>query len=286
MVSPTGPVAVLGGGVMGTGIAATTIGHGVPVVLVDTDVAVLERARQSVAHQLRHAQMCGALPEDTGAARFTTTTDIGEVSGARLVVEAVVEDVAVKNDVLARAESLTDPGTPLVTNTSGIPVDELAGVLADPGRLVGTHFMNPTYLIKQVEVVRGRRTREDATVGLTAYLDAIGRRGLVVADTPGFVTSRLLHPMINDAARLVGEGVATAAAVDELMQGCLGHATGPLRTGDLIGLDNLVDALTALHQRTGVDTHRPCDQLVAMVRRGDLGRKSGQGFYSYREGRT
>ena len=282
LTSPA-PIAILGGGVMGTGIAATTVGHGVPVVLLDVDETALERARRSIAAQLRHAQMCGELPDGITPAEVTATTEPRDVGPAHLVVEAVVEDPATKADVLSRVSALTGDDVPVVTNTSGIPIDELADSLDRPGRLVGTHFMNPTYLIRQVEVIRGPRTGEDTMATLFGFLDRIRRRPCVVADSPGFVTSRLLHPMINDAARLVGEGVADAATVDELMQGCLGHPTGPLRTADLIGLDNLVDALAALHARTGVESHRPCEQLVAMVSSGVLGRKNGRGFYEYGE---
>ena len=275
-------VAILGGGVMGTGIAVTAVGHGIPVVVVDVDDTAVTRARRSIAHQMRHAHLCGAAPA-AAPADAVVTTDLREIGPAGLVIEAVVEDVTTKSDLLARVASMTGRDVPLVTNTSGIPVDELADALDRPGRLVGAHFMNPTYLIRQVEVIRGPRTDEDTLATLFGFLDRIGRRAAVVRDSPGFVTSRLLHPMINDAARLVGEGIADAAAVDDLMQGCLGHPTGPLRTADLIGLDNLVDALAALHARTGVECHRPCEQLVAMVRRGELGRKSGRGFYQYAE---
>jgi methoxymalonate biosynthesis protein len=150
-----------------------------------------------------------------------------------------------------------------------------------PEELLGTHFMNPTYLITMVEVVRGRRTNEATLAAVSSLLTALGRQAVVVRDSPGFVTSRLLHPMINDAARVVSEGTATVEAVDTLMRGCLGHPTGPLRTADLIGLDNLVDSLTVLHERTGDEGCRPCDLLLEKVRDGDLGRKTGRGFYDY-----
>jgi methoxymalonate biosynthesis protein len=276
-------VAVLGAGVMGAGIAATLLGHGIPVVLLDTDPPTLDGAVARIGGQLRHARLMGALPPDRVDGELVTATSVGDAADATHVVEAVTEDAAAKTKALSEISAVTRSDTPLITNTSGIPIDELADGLPAPDRLVGTHFMNPPYLISRVEVIRGRRTSEVTMAGLTALLAAVNRTAIVVRDAPGFVTSRLLHPMINDAARIVGEGVADAEAVDELMQGCLGHPTGPLRTADLIGLDNLVDSLAALHERTGEERYRPCDQLRSKVDQGHLGRKTGRGFYTYRE---
>jgi methoxymalonate biosynthesis protein len=157
----------------------------------------------------------------------------------------------------------------------------MADWVVRPGELVGVHFMNPSYLIKMVEVIRGPRTGEATMAAVTGLLTALGREALVIRDSPGFVINRLLHPLINTAAMLVEEGVATAEVVDGLLEGCLGHATGPLRTGDLIGLDNLVDSLNVLYERRGDESCRPCELLLAKVRDGDLGRKTGRGFYDY-----
>lgn len=183
--------------------------------------------------------------------------------------------------MLAELSATVRPGTPLVSNTSSIPIDELAGYAQRPHEVVGTHFMNPPYLIRTVEVIRGARTGEDTMLSLNRCLAALGREPIIVADAPGFVTSRVLHPMINDAARIVQEGTASVEAVDTLMENCLGHRTGPLRTADLIGIDNLVDSLKVLHERTGDDGCRPCDLLLEKVRLGHHGRKSGRGFYEY-----
>jgi methoxymalonate biosynthesis protein len=170
-----------------------------------------------------------------------------------------------------------------VSNTSSIPIDELAGAVVRPADLIGVHFMNPPYLIRTTEVIRGARTGEATLERMLTVLRALGREPVVVRDAPGFVTSRLLHPMINDAARIVQEGTASAEDVDALMQGCLGHRTGPLRTADLIGIDNLVDSLRVLFERTGDARCRPCDLLVQKTRDGHHGRKSGRGFYEYGE---
>lgn len=276
-------VAVVGAGVMGTGISTLVTGHGLPVVLVDVDEAALERARAATATGLRHARLVGALPAGSQPAELHTTVRLDEVEPAGAVIEAVTERADLKAELLAKVSALVRPGTPLISNTSGIPIDELAADLRRPGELIGTHFMNPAYLISMVEVIRGPRTVEATVESVLALLTRIGRRAVVVRDAPGFVTSRLLHPMINDAARIVSEGTATVEEVDSLMQGCLGHPTGPLRTADLIGIDNLVDALTMLQLRTGDQRCRPSDLLLEKVRRGELGRKSGRGFYVYRE---
>lgn len=266
---------------MGTGIATTALGHGVPVVLVDIDSDALDRARQQIAYQLRHARMMGALSEDRAVGELVTSLSVQDGADATAVVEAVTELPEPKAKALAEVSAAVAAGTPLISNTSGIPIDEMAEWVPRPEELVGTHFMNPPYLISMVEVVRGPRTGDATMAAVVSLLTAIDRRAVVVRDAPGFVTSRLLHPMINAAARIVGEGTAGVAAVDDLMQGCLGHPTGPLRTADLIGLDNLVDSLNAMFERTGDESCRPCEALLAKVREGSLGRKTGRGFYDY-----
>ncbi|TDV47972.1 3-hydroxyacyl-CoA dehydrogenase family protein [Actinophytocola oryzae] len=272
---------LVGAGTMGVNIAALALGHGLPVTLVDLDTAILDRAATGIRTALRHGQLMGALPADTPVATARTTTDLTSVAGAEVVIEAVTENAECKAKLLAEVAGLVSPGTPLVSNTSGIPIDELAGAVPRPEDVIGTHFMNPTYLIGTTEVVRGPRTSEPTLRAVTVLLARMGRRSVVVNDSPGFVTSRLLHPMINDAARLVQAGTATVEQVDELMRGCLGHPTGPLRTADLIGLDNLADALRVLADRTGETRYAPCELLLAKVADGHHGRKSGRGFYDY-----
>lgn len=274
-------IAVVGAGVMGTGIATLTVGHGLPVVLVDVDEAVLERARAAVANGLRHARLMGALPDGAAPAALRATVSLDDVAEAGAVIEAVTELAELKAELLTKVSALVRPGTPIISNTSGIPIDEMAARVPRPGDLIGTHFMNPAYLISMVEVIRGPRTAEETVDSVLSLLTRLGRRAVVVRDAPGFVTSRLLHPMINDATRVVSEGTATVEEVDTLMQGCLGHPTGPLRTADLIGIDNLVDSLTVLHARTGDERCRPSELLLEKVRRGEIGRKSGRGFYAY-----
>jgi methoxymalonate biosynthesis protein len=278
---PDHRLAIVGAGVMGTNIATLATGHGVPVVLVDVADAVLSRARTTIAGKLRHAQLMGVLPPGRPPGTLTTSTSLDDAADATTVIEAVAEVPETKAKVLAGVSAVVRPGTTLISNTSCIPIDEMADWVVRPGELVGVHFMNPSYLIKMVEVIRGPRTDEATMAAVTGLLTALGREALVIRDSPGFVINRLLHPLINTAAMLVEEGVATAEVVDGLLEGCLGHATGPLRTGDLIGLDNLVDSLNVLYERRGDESCRPCELLLAKVRDGDLGRKTGRGFYDY-----
>jgi methoxymalonate biosynthesis protein len=274
-------LAIVGAGVMGTNISALATGHGVPVVLVDVSDAALAEAKKIIRGKLRHAQLMGALPADRPLGALTTTTSLDDVAEATAVVEAVTEVAEIKAKVLAGASAVVQPGTVLISNTSCIPISELAESVTRPADLVGVHFMNPSYLITMVEVIRGPATSEATLTGVTGLLAALGREALVINDSAGFVINRLLHPLINTAALLVEEGVASAEVVDGLLEGCLGHATGPLRTADLIGLDNLVDSLNVLYERRGDESCRPCELLLSKVREGNLGRKTGQGFYDY-----
>jgi methoxymalonate biosynthesis protein len=268
---------------MGSGIAAMALGNGASVVLIDIADAILARARVRIERQLRHGQLLGAFPAGRPAGVLTTTTSTAAAAGAAVVIEAVTEDATVKAKVLSGLSAMVAAGTPLISNTSSIPIEELARTVEHPRNLIGVHFMNPAYLVTMTELIPGPQTGDATVETVTAVLARWGRRAIVVRDAPGFVTSRLLHPMINEAARIVGAGTATVEAVDKLMEGCLGHPTGPLRTADLIGLDNLADSLRALSERTGNDNYLPCGLLLSKVATGDLGRKAGKGFYEYGE---
>ncbi|RSN69748.1 3-hydroxyacyl-CoA dehydrogenase family protein [Actinomadura sp. WAC 06369] len=274
-------LAVVGAGVMGTNIAALALGHGVDVTLVDVDEDILAKARTEVRRKLKHAQLLDALPADRPRGTLGTSLALADAAAADVVIEAVVEIAEVKQKVLAEVSRLVDPGTLLISNTSCVPIDEMAEWVARGEDLVGVHFMNPAYLIRMVEVIRGGATGDATMAAVTSLLAVLGREALVVADAPGFVINRLLHPLINRAAMLVQEGVASAETVDGLLEGCLGHTTGPLRTADLIGIDNLVDSLRVLHDRTGDPECDPCELMLAKVRDGHHGRKTGRGFFVY-----
>jgi methoxymalonate biosynthesis protein len=275
---------VVGAGVMGTSITTMALAHGVSVVLIDTDASQIDKARRQIATQLRHGRLLSKLPSGEPVGQLATDTKFELAGGIIAVVEAITENSDLKREVLRQVEGRVNVATPLISNTSGIPIDELASVLARPERLVGAHFMNPAHLIKMVEVIRGPRTAQITIDEVDTLLKRLDRQMVVVNDSPGFVTSRLLHPMLNDAARIVEEGVATVESIDSLIVGCLGHSVGPLRTADLIGIDNLVDSLDSLFDRTGDERYRPCSLLVDKARRGHLGRKTGYGFYEYSEG--
>lgn len=274
-------LAVIGAGVMGTNISALAVGHGVDVVLVETDESALAAAKPTIKRKLRHAQLMGVLPADRPQGSLTVTSALEQIADATTVVEAVTEVVEVKEQVLTAASALVQPGTTLISNTSCISIDEMAAWVRRPEELLGVHFMNPSYMIKMVEVIRGTRTCAEILEAAVGLLSALGRESLVITDSTGFVINRLLHPLINTAAMLVQEGVASVEVVDGLLEGCLGHSTGPLRTGDLIGLDNLVDSLNVLYERRGDESCRPCDLMLQLVKDGHYGRKTGRGFYDY-----
>ncbi|MDG4780089.1 3-hydroxyacyl-CoA dehydrogenase family protein [Micromonospora sp. WMMD961] len=278
-------LAVLGAGTMGVGIATLAVGYGVPVVLVDIGADRRAEAPARVSQQLRMAQLMGGLRRDTPTGELTVTDSLDAVADATVVVESITERPEWKAKLVGEVTAVLPAGTPVLTNTSGIPVDELAGAAARPGDVLGAHFMNPPYLIRAIEVVRGPRTTQ---AGLDTALDLLARlerEPVVVGDGPGFVINRVLQRMINEASRIVQDGIADPAAVDALFTGCLGHRTGPLATGDLIGLDNVVDSLQVLLDRTGDEGYRPSELLVGKVRAGDLGRKTGRGFHDYQGAR-
>lgn len=278
------PVAVLGAGTMGIGIAALAVGRGIDVHLVETDGEAARTAAARVHHQVRLGRLLGMLPKDVEDGRVQVwdgVESIPEPHGLAAVVEAITENPEWKLDLFARLGKTIPSGVPLVSNTSAIPIDEMAAALDDPADLVGVHFMNPPYLISTVEVVRGPRSAESALTAVIGLLERLGCRPVVVGDGPGFVINRILQRSINEAAKVVEEGLAGAAEVDALFEGCLGHRTGPLATADLIGLDNVVDTLEVLHERTGDAGYRPCELLRHKVSQGEYGRKSGKGFFEY-----
>ncbi|MGW5052570.1 3-hydroxyacyl-CoA dehydrogenase family protein [Actinokineospora sp. NPDC004072] len=279
--SAFGRVAILGAGVMGTGIAALAVGSGVPVVLVDIDAERLAKAEASIAMQTRLGRLMGAFGANAVDGELAVTTDVGQVAGSAALVESVTEKLDLKAQALTAATAVVEPGTVVVSNTSAIPIDELAGYTARPEDVVGIHFMNPPYLIRTVELIRGPRSGDAAIASAERLLAALGQTPVHVGDGPGFVINRVLQRSINEAARIVQDGVATPEAVDAAFTGCLGHRTGPLATADLIGLDNVVDSLHVLLERTGDEGYRPCDLLVAKVKAGEFGRKTGRGFFEH-----
>ena len=277
-------VAVIGAGTMGSGIAQSFAQAGFSVRLVDLAPAMLERARQAIDKSLAKFVEKGALSaadRDATLSRLTTHAAIADLASADYVVEAIVEDAGRKRALFAEIDALVGPEVILASNTSSIPITQLAAATKRPDRVLGMHFMNPVPLMVLVEVIRGAQT-SDASMRVAFDLcTALGKTAVESADRPGFIANRVLMPMINEAIYAVMEGVGTAQAVDEVMKLGMHHPMGPLTLADFIGLDVCLAIMRVLHDGLGQAKYAPCPLLERMVAQGKLGRKSGEGFYKY-----
>ena len=277
-------VAVLGAGTMGNGIAHVFARAGYQVILRDVEQRFLDRALETIAKNLDREIKKGKLPEGSQAAvlqRLRPVTEMSAIALADFIVEAVPEKIEIKRAVLTEADRLARPEVILASNTSSISVTTLAAITKRPDRFVGMHFMNPVPVMVLVEVIRALQT-SDATFETTMKLaQKLEKKPVAVNDAPGFVSNRVLMPLINEAAYCVMEGVATAEAVDAVMKTGMNHPMGPLELADFIGLDVCVDILQVLHEGSGDPKYRACPLLKKYVAAGWLGRKSGRGFYKY-----
>lgn len=277
-------IAVIGAGAMGAGIAQTAAAAGLPVTMIDVDDAAIARGTRTIAGSLDRIVKKGALAADAANAvrsRVTGTTDFAAVAGADMVIEAAFEDEAVKRDLFRRLDAACQPGAILASNTSSISITVLAAATNRPERVIGMHFFNPVPVMSLVEIVRGART-SDATYTLTESLArSLGKTPVAVNDYPGFVSNRILMPMLNEAIFCLMEGIADRDAIDTMMKLGMAHPMGPLQLADFIGLDVCLSIMEVLHRGLGDDKYRPCPLLRQMVAAGKLGRKSGEGFYSY-----
>lgn len=274
-------VGVYGGGRMGAGIAHAFLVAGAAVTVVESDEDTMAAARDRVVRSVAKAVERGGLdgPVDGVLARLTVTTDAADLAACGLVVEAVPEDVPLKQRVLTRIEEVA-PGAVLATNTSSLSVDVLASVLAKPADFVGLHFFNPVPASDLVEIVVGAATSSDLVAQAQDWVESLGKTAITVTDSPGFASSRLGVAIALEAMRMLEEGVASAEDIDTAMTLGYKHPTGPLRTTDVVGLD--VRLAIAEHLATEVgDRFEPPAILRAKVAAGDLGRKSGQGFYTW-----
>jgi 3-hydroxybutyryl-CoA dehydrogenase len=277
-------VAVIGAGTMGNGIAQVFGQGGHAVVLSDIDAAALERARAQIDRSLGKLAEKGkiAAADRTAAlSRIEFTRDLADVTAADLVVEAVVEKLDVKRELFAELDRITKPATILASNTSSISITRLGAATRRPDKVIGMHFMNPVPLMALVEVIRGQATSDETTRAVMDLSRSLGKTPVEVNDFPGFVSNRVLMPMINEAIFAVYEGVAKAEAIDEVMKLGMNHPMGPLTLADFIGLDVCLNILEVLHDGLGDPKYRPCPLLKRMVDAGWLGRKSGRGFYTY-----
>jgi 3-hydroxybutyryl-CoA dehydrogenase len=279
-------VAVLGAGTMGNGIAHVFARAGYSVILRDVEQNFLERALSTIAMNLDREVKKGKLPDSEKPAvlsRIKTVIDMAAIAAADFAVEAVPEKLEIKRAVLSEADKILRPEVILASNTSSISMTTLAALTSRPDRFVGMHFMNPVPVMALVEVIRALQT-SDAAFNLTLELTKkLGKTPVAVNDAPGFVSNRVLMPLINEAAYCVMEGVATPEAVDAVMKLGMNHPMGPLELADFIGLDVCVDILHVLQQGLGDPKYRACPLLKKYVAAGWLGRKSSRGFYTYQK---
>jgi 3-hydroxybutyryl-CoA dehydrogenase len=277
-------VGVVGAGTMGSGIAHVFARAGFRVLLCDVEQRFLDRAQGQIRINLGREAAKGKLPEaevEPTLARITATVDRAALAAAALVVEAAPERFELKAEIFRALDALMPENAILASNTSSISITRLAALTRRPAQVIGMHFFNPVPVMALVEVVRGMATSETTFTAVQALAVKLGKTPVEVNDAPGFVSNRVLMPLINEAAFAVMEGVATAEAVDQVFKLGMAHPMGPLTLADFIGLDVCVDILRVLQEGFGDPKYRPCPLLVRMVDAGWLGRKSGRGFYSY-----
>lgn len=277
-------IGVVGAGVMGVGVAQCAAQAGFAVVLVDIDDAVLDRACGEIRNSLRYFAMMNrdvAVDLQATQQRISYTTDLGALADADFVVENVVEKWAIKQPVYASMDAVCPPHCVFAANTSAISITRLAAQTTRPDQVLGMHFMNPVPQKATVEVIRGFHTSASTLATAQAFLARMGKQAIVVNDSPGFVSNRVLMLTINEAINLVQEGVAPPQDVDRLFESCFGHKMGPLATADLIGLDTILYSIEVLHDAFSDSKYRPSTLLRKMVDAGLHGRKSGRGFFEY-----
>lgn len=280
-------VAVIGAGTMGNGIAQVFATSGHQVTMIDVSAQALDRGLGTVKTSLGRLVKKGTLAQeaaDLAAGRIAVATTLDDARGAELAIEAATENPALKFQIFQQLDQACAPGVILATNTSSISVTEIAAKTRRPELVIGMHFMNPVPVMQLVEVIRGQATSDATTRRVMELAMALGKTPVEVNDYPGFVSNRVLMPMINEAIFCVMEGVATPEAIDTVMKLGMAHPMGPLMLADLIGLDTCLAILEVLHRGLGDDKYRACPLLRRMVAAGQLGRKTGKGFYGYEKG--
>jgi len=277
-------VGVIGAGTMGHGIAQVFAQAGYKVLLVDVAQPMLDRARAAIEKSLAkfvEKEKIASTDRDAALARLAAFTSIDALADADFIVEAIVENADAKREVFRRLDAITKPDVILSSNTSSISITLIGASTTRPDKVLGMHFMNPVPLMTLVELVRGQATSSDSMRVASELCTRLGKEGVEAADYPGFISNRILMPMLNEAFFAVMEGVGTPEAIDAVMKGGMNHPMGPLTLADFIGLDVCLAILNVLHEGLGDPKYRPCPLLRRMVAAGYLGRKSGQGFYVY-----
>ncbi|HYW06732.1 MAG TPA: 3-hydroxybutyryl-CoA dehydrogenase [Longimicrobium sp.] len=277
-------IAVIGAGTMGNGIVHVFAQNGFDVTMIDVRAEALEQARATITGNMDRQIKKGALAEadrDAALGRIATATELACVARADLVVEAATENRDLKFRIFREIDSHAPPHAILASNTSSISITEIAAQTGRPGRVIGMHFMNPVPVMKLVEIIRGLATTDETTRAVVDLSERLGKTVAEAQDYPGFVANRILMPMINEAVFCLMEGVADREAIDTVMKLGMNHPMGPLALADLIGLDTCLAIMEVLHSGLGDDKYRPCPLLRKYVAAGKLGRKTGEGFFSY-----
>ena len=279
-----GSIAVLGAGQMGNGIAQVAACAGYEVLMIDLEQSYVESGMSSIEKSLSKLVSKGRMSQeeaDSALARVRTSTRKKSASDCDLIIEAIPEIPDLKFSTFSELDAICKSGAILASNTSSISIDEIAAATNRPDRVIGMHFMNPVPIMKLVEIINGSQTSDEVNTAVVEAAERMGKTALSCNDSPGFVSNRILCPMLNEAILTLQEGVAEPEAIDGIMKLGMNHPIGPLALADLIGLDTVLHIMKVLHEGMGDDKYAPAPLLIEMVEQGKLGRKSGQGFYNY-----